>query len=98
MDLNRYTLLLYIMGRGLTLQTDREIRFEQRCQRKKIEQQKVDRAIRLEIRETNREGAVGNNSEIANEVSSEISRLTQKRRNFTTPRYSNFVSRFSRFC
>ena len=98
MDLNRYTLLLYIMAHGLTVHTDREIRFEQRCQRKKIEQQKVDRAIRLEIRETNREGAVGNNSEIANEVSSEISRLTQKRRNFTTPRYSNFVSRFSRFC
>jgi len=93
MDLNRYTLLLYIMAHGLRLQTDREIRFEQRCQRKKIEQQKVDRAIRLEIRETNRDDMVGNKSEIVYEVSSEIFRLTQKRRNVVN-RYSSFVSRF----
>ena len=93
MDLNRYTLLLYIMAHGLRLQTDREIRFEQRCQRKKIEQQKVDRAIRLEIRETSRDDAFGNKSEIVDEVSSEIVRLTQKRRKVTN-RYSSFVSHF----
>jgi len=81
------------MAHGLRLQTDREIRFEQRCQRKKIEQQKVDRAIRLEIRETNRDDMVGNKSEIVYEVSSEIFRLTQKRRNVVN-RYSSFVSRF----
>ena len=35
---------MYIMtkGRGLTLQTDREIRYEQKIQRRKVEQQKVD--------------------------------------------------------
>lgn len=93
MDLNRYTLLLYIMAHGLRLQTDREIRFEQRCQRKKIEQQKVDRVIRLEIRETSRDDAFGNKSEIVDEVSSEIVRLTQKRRKVTN-RYSSFVSHF----
>ncbi len=93
MDLNRYTLLLYIMAHGLRLQTDREIRFEQRCQRKKIEQQKVDRVIRLEIRETSRDDAFGNNSEMVDEVSSEIVRLTQKRRKVTN-RYSSFVSHF----
>ena len=82
------------MTHGITLQTDREIRFEQRCQRKKIEQQKVDRAIRLEIRETNRSNDFGNKSEIVNEVSNEIVRLTQKRRNVTN-RYSSFVSHFS---
>lgn len=97
MDLNRYTLLLYIMAHGLRLQTDREIRFEQRCQRKKIEQQKVDRAIRLEIRETSRDDAFGNKSEMVDEVSSEIVRLTQKRRKVTN-RYSSFVSHFSHFC
>jgi hypothetical protein len=93
MDLNRYTLLLYIMAHGLRLQTDREIRFEQRCQRKKIEQQKVDRVIRLEIRETSRDDAFGNNSEMVDEVSSEIVRLTQKRSNITNS-YSSFVSHF----
>jgi len=82
------------MTHGITLQTDREIRFEQRCQRKKIEQQKKDRAIRLEIRETNRSNDFGNKSEIVNEVSNEIVRLTQKRRNVTN-RYSSFVSHFS---
>lgn len=81
------------MTHGITLQTDREIRFEQRCQRKKIEQQKKDRAIRLEIRETNRSNDFGNKSEIVNEVSNEIVRLTQKRRNVTN-RYSSFVSHF----
>ena len=93
MDLNRYQVLLYIMAHGLTVHTDREIRFEQRCQRKKIEQQKVDRAIRLEIRETSRNDAFGNKSEIVDEVSSEIVRLTQKRRKVTN-RYSSFVSHF----
>ena len=93
MDLNRYTLLLYIMAHGLTVHTDREIRFEQRCQRKKIEQQKVDRVIRLEIRETSRDDAFGNNSEMVDEVSSEIVRLTQKRSNITNS-YSSFVSHF----
>ena len=81
------------MTHGITLQTDREILFEQRCQRKKIEQQKKDRAIRLEIRETNRSNDFGNKSEIVNEVSNEIVRLTQKRRNVTN-RYSSFVSNF----
>lgn len=86
---------MYIMTKGLTLQTDREIRYEQRNQRKRIQQQNVDRAIRLENRTNGRSDSdVGNRNEIANEVSNEIIRLTQKRR-VCNSRYSNFVSFFS---
>lgn len=86
---------MYIMTKGLTVQTDREIRYEQRVQRKRIQQQNVDRAIRLENRTNNRtDTGFGNRNEIADEVSNEIIRLTQKRR-ASSSRYSNFVSFFS---
>lgn len=82
------------MTHGITLQTDREIRYEQRFQRRRIEQQNVDRTIRLEIRENNRNTDLGSIAEIADEVSNEIVRLTQKRMNGRKNRYSNFVSSF----
>ena len=82
------------MTHGITLQTDREIRYEQRFQRRRIEQQNVDRTIRLEIRENNKTTDLGSISEIADEVSNEIIRLTQKRMSSRNNRYSNFVSSF----
>jgi hypothetical protein len=82
------------MTSGLTLQTDREIRYEQRCQRKRIEQQKVDRATRLENRENNKQYGFENKSEIAEEVSKEIFMLSQRRRT-SRSRCSNFISFFS---
>ena len=86
---------MYIMTKGLTVQTGREIRYEQRAQRKRIQQQNVDRVIRLENRTNSRSDCeFGNRNDIANEVSNEIIRLTQKRR-VCSSRYSNFVSFFS---
>lgn len=94
-DLNRNHVSMYIMTKGLTLQTDREIRYEQRNQRKRIQQQNVDRVIRLENRANSQSDRdIGNRNEIANEVSNEIIRLTQKGR-VCNSRYSNFVSFFS---
>lgn len=62
------------MTTSLTLQTEREIRYEQRCQKKRIEQQNLDRTKRFETR------CVLSN-ETSNEVSSAISLLAQKKRN-----------------
>jgi len=61
------------MTRSLTLQSDREFRYEQRCQKKRIEQQSVDRNKRFENR-------CGLSREISREVSNEISLLIQKKR------------------
>jgi hypothetical protein len=83
------------MSTGLTLQTDREIRYEQKIQRRKVEQQSVDRVNRLQTRENNRTTNVMDKSEIADEVSSEINLLAQRRKRNATTRYSNFVSFFS---
>jgi hypothetical protein len=82
------------MTRSLTLQTEREIRYEQRCQRKKIEQQKLDRVNRIQNRENNRSNDIISKSEIVDEVSNEINTLIQKRKRNITDRYSNFVSYF----
>jgi hypothetical protein len=82
------------MTRSLTLQTEREIRYEQRCQRKKIEQQKLDRVNRIQNRENNRSNDIISKSEIVDEVSNEINTLIQKRKRNITNRYSNFVSFF----
>ena len=86
---------MYIMSTGLTLQTDREIRYEQKIQRRKVEQQSVDRVNRLQTRENNRTTNVMDKFEIADEVSSEINLLAQRRKRNATTRYSNFVSFFS---
>jgi len=86
---------MYIMPTGLTLQTEREIRYEQRCQRKKIEQQKLDRVNRIQNRENNRSNDIISKTEIADEVSNEINTLIQRRKRNITNRYPNFVSFFS---
>lgn len=86
---------MYIMSTGLTLQTDREIRYEQKIQRRKVEQQRVDRINRLQTRENNRITNVVDKSEIADEVSNEINLLAQRRKRNVTCRYSNFVSFFA---
>jgi hypothetical protein len=62
------------MTTSLTLQTEREIRYEQRCQKKRIEQQNMDRAKRFDNR-------CGLSNETSWEVSNAISLLAQKKRN-----------------
>jgi MoxR-like ATPase len=64
----------------LTLQTEREIRYEQRCQRKKFEQQTIDRTVRFQNREKYREENSIDRSEISTEVRSVISALAQQNR------------------
>lgn len=61
------------MTTSLTLQTEREIRYEQRCQKKRIEQQNIDRKKRFDNR-------CGLSNEISREVSNAISLLAQKKR------------------
>ena len=62
------------MTTSLTLQTEREIRYEQRCQKKRIEQQNIDRTKRFQNR-------CGLSNETSYEVSNAISLLAQKKRN-----------------
>lgn len=62
------------MTTGLTLQTERENRYEQRCHKKRIDQQNMDRTKRLENRCELR-------TEIMREVRNEISVLAQKKMN-----------------
>ena len=78
------------MTTSLTLQTEREIRYEQRCQKKRIEQQNMDRAKRFDNR-------CGLSREISREVSSEISLLSQKKRNDPL-RNSSTRSSYNYFC
>jgi len=70
--------------------TDREIRYTQRCQKKRIEQQKIDRSIRLEKR--NQSVAP---YDISNAVSMEIASISEKRSLGT--RSSNSVVSFSSY-
>lgn len=76
----------------LTLQTEREIRYEQRCQRKKLEQQTIDRMVRFQNREKYRAENSIDRSEISNEVSSAISALAQQNR-FAPRHYRRTSSR-----
>jgi len=62
------------MANSLTLQTEREIRYEQRCQKKKNEQQTMDRTKRFENR-------CRLSNEASYEVSNAISLLAQKNMN-----------------
>lgn len=62
------------MATSLNIMTDREIRYTQRCQRKRIEQQKIDRSIRLEKRN---QSVVPH--DISNAVSMEIVSISEKR-------------------
>lgn len=78
------------MTTSLTLQTEREIRYEQRCQKKRIEQQNIDRVKRFENR-------CGLSREISSEVSNAISLLAQKKRNDPL-RNSSTRTSYNYFC
>ena len=69
------------MPSGIILQTNRDIRYEQRCQNKKIDQQNVHRTIRAQTR-----GLMM--SEISKEVSNEICSIANKKRMNTRSRTS----------
>jgi hypothetical protein len=66
------------MAPSLYTQTDREIRYEKRQHKKLIEQQNMARIARLEKR--NEPASRQINTEISDEVRTEISSLAQKRR------------------
>ena len=78
------------MTTSLIIQTEREIRYERRCQKKRIEQQNIDRVKRFENR-------CGLSRETSREVSSEISLLSQKKRN-NPLRNSSTRSSYNYFC
>jgi len=61
------------MPSGIILQTNRDIRYEQRCQKKKIEQQNIQRTIRAQTRGIMMQ-------EISKEVSSNICSIANKKR------------------
>jgi len=83
------------MSSSLTLQTDREIRYEQRCQKKKIEQQNLDRTIRFQNRETSRNENTIDMTELSNEVTTAISGIVQ--RNRFSPRHFRHCSSYTSF-
>jgi hypothetical protein len=56
------------MPSSLNIQTDREIRYTQRAEKKRVEQQKIDRSSR----------ALKRNQDISNEVSREIASISRK--------------------
>jgi len=79
----------------LTLQTEREIRYEQRCQMKKFEQQNIDRTVRFQNRERYRDENSIDRSEITKEVSSAISSIAGQKNRFAPlhfRKYSSFTS------
>jgi hypothetical protein len=76
----------------LTLQTEREIRYEQRCQRKKFEQQNIDRTIRFQNREKYRDDNSFDRNEITKEVSSAISSIVGQKNRFAPRHFRNYSS------
>ena len=58
---------------SLNMQSDREVRYHERCQQKKLQQQNMDRDDRVQRRDDMR-------SEISMEVRDEIQQLTQKKK------------------
>ena len=77
-------------GSSLNTQTDREIRYEQRCQQKRVQQQKMDRNFRAEKRDNML-------TDISNEVANEISLITNTRRGLPKRGAVNNVSFSSYF-
>lgn len=65
------------MTTSLNIMTDREVRYTQRCQRKRIEQQKIDRSIRVQKRNQSVSNVVPH--DISNAVSMEIASISEKR-------------------
>ena len=69
---------------SLNMQTDREVRYEQRCFKKKCDQQNTERDERVTRRDMMK-------NEIRSEVSDEISELSQKKKVVTTTRSGRTV-------
>ena len=69
------------MPSGIIQQTNRDVRYEQRCQNKKIDQQNIQRSIRAQAR-----GLMM--PEISKEVSNEICSIANKKRMNTRSRTS----------
>jgi hypothetical protein len=85
------------MTSGLTFQTERELRYEQRCKKKRIEQQNIDRTVRFQNREKYRDDSSFDRNEITKEVSSAISSIAGQKSRFATVhlhfrRYSSYSS------
>ena len=76
------------MSSGVNTQSVREVRYEQRCQNKKFQQQRIQRALRAEKRGSTM-------TEISKEVSSEIRSVADKKRSST--RTGNTNVSFSSF-
>ena len=64
---------------SLNMQTDREVRYEQRCFKKRCQEQNMEREQRVSRRDMMKE-------EIQRDVSDEINALTQKKKVQTTTR------------
>lgn len=69
---------------SLNMQTDREVRYEQRCFKKRCDQQNTERDERVVQRDMMKQG-------IKSEVSDEISELSQKKKVVTTTRSGRTV-------
>lgn len=67
------------MPSGLNTQTERELRYEQRCIRQKIDLQSKDRELRFKKR-----------NEITFEVDKEIEQLKKKRTSVNVSRYVSY--------
>ncbi len=86
------------MSTALNTQTDREVRYVQRMEKKRVEQQNIDRAIRASNRNKDVSNDVSTrNNNISNEVSSEIRALSTKKRSVNTRINNSNVSYSSYF-
>lgn len=77
-------------GSSLNTQTNRAVRYEQRCQQKRVQQQNMDRNFRAEKR-------VNMLTDISNEVADEISLITNTRRGLPRRGAANNVAFTSYF-
>tara|TARA_R110002012_G_scaffold187780_1_gene354770 strand:+ start:361 stop:627 length:267 start_codon:yes stop_codon:yes gene_type:complete len=72
------------MSTGLNMQTDRQLRYSNREQKQKIQQQNIDRANRLEKRRCNIINKVDKEvtNEIMEDIATEIDAITIKKQHF----------------
>jgi hypothetical protein len=79
-------MIKYIMsGSGLNYKSNRAVRYEQRCQKKRIEQQNIDRNMRAEKR-------IDMIDDVSKEVTNEISMIKSTRREHLCRNASKSVS------
>lgn len=85
------------MASSLNTQTNREIRYIQRMERKRVEQQNIDRSIRAANRNNISSTTSSTiNKDVSTEVSNEIATLSKKKRTVNT-RTSNSGVSFSSY-